>query len=1014
MNVQLYVRSVYSLLSSMCTVSGMVKKAKEYGYSSLALVDKNVLSGALAFKKEAIKNNIKPIFGLEFEIEVNERILTCLLYAKNDDGFLNLMGLSSYINTNDNKVIGLDVLNKYRSNNFLVLLSDSMFLTFAIDKGEDEDEAMKLQKEYFGDDYLVGIINQNIARNATRNIKIKEILKKYNIKTIALSKTLYLEKEDYKEFEVLKCIRDKRVLKDDEYYYDEGRHFLSIEEYKDLYAEEDLKNNDILSSMCNVNIDCLTSLPSFPCPNGIKTKDYLIALCKEGLKRRLKGNIKKEYKDRLDYELKIILNMHFEDYFLIVYDFILHAKRNNILVGPGRGSAAGSLVAYCLGITDIDPIRYGLIFERFLNPERISMPDIDTDFPDNRRDEMFEYIKEKYGIDHVGHIVTYGTLKAKQVLRDTGRALGYNLNEVDMICKSIPNTIGMTLKDAINISPLFKQTIYSSSKYQDLYKTALKFEGFPRHESTHAAGIVMSKKPLNEVVPVIKIEDDLNSTQYTMEHLEELGLIKMDFLSIKNLSTVQEIVDDIKTNQNSNFDIKNIPLDDSKTFELIDNVNLLGVFQLESNGMQNLARKMKPRNFEELGMMIALFRPGPMENIPKFLENRANPSNIKYFVPALMPILEETYGIIVYQEQIMSIARTLAGFSYGKADILRRAMSKKKANELESLQNDFIKGCIKNGYDSNVATQIYDLVLKFANYGFNKSHSVVYSYVAYWLAYLKANYSKYFYKALLNSVIGSQEKTYDYLLECNKVKQEIKGISINKSTLEYVIEEDAILMPLTICKDVGRVSAIKILEERNTNGAYKDYIDCIKRLYNYGIEKNVLENLINAGALDEFTLSRYTMNSSLANVIKYANAHKGDTSLFEGLDDAPIIENHNDDKQVRAEKEKSALGFYFSYNPILEVKKQKKIDALPIKQLKESNDYVKGFGMIRRIKTHRTKKGDMMAFADINDDSGELSIVLMPNIYAICQEKLKEGKYILFEGKMEKENSLLVKKAQIL
>lgn len=1013
MGCPLYIRSVYTLLSSMCTISKIISKAKEYGYASVGLVDRNVLSGSMSFKKEALKNGIKPIFGLEFDIEIDSRIYTMLLYSKNDDGFKNLMSLSSYINTSENKVINIDILKEYRNNNYLVLLSDNMPLTIALQSNGDIQKAFDRQQELFGS-YIVGIVDNDLAGNRVLNNKIKDFLIDKNINTVALSRTFYIDAQDYKEYEILKCIRDKKVLDKNETYYDEGRYFLNKEEYKRLYDEKDIQNSDILASSCNVDINFKTELPKFPCPKNIKSKDYLIALCKEGLKRRLKNSINQEYVKRLEYELKTIIDMHFEDYFLIVYDFILYAKRNNILVGPGRGSGAGSLVAYCLGITEIDPIKYGLLFERFLNPERISLPDIDTDFPDNRRDEMFEYIKEKYGNEHVGHIITYGTMKAKQVLRDVARVLAYSTNEVDLLAKAIPNTIGITLKGAYDNSELFRNRIESSSKYRELYKIALKLEGFPRHESTHAAGIVMSSKPLKQVVPVIKIENDLDSTQYTMEHLEELGLIKMDFLAIKNLSTIAEIVDDIKNNLNADFDIRKIPLDDAKTFKLIDDVNLLGVFQLESAGMQNLARKMKPNSFEELGMMIALFRPGPMENIPQFLKNRANPNNIHYLVPSLMPILKETYGIIVYQEQIMNIARILAGFSYGKADILRRAMSKKKAEELEKLENDFINGCIKNSYSKEVAVEIYNLVLKFANYGFNKSHSIVYSLVAYQLAYLKANYPLYFYKALLNSVIGSTTKTYDYIQECLRIKQDIKLPSINKSINSYIIDGNSLLMPFDVCKDVGRISGIKIIEERNKNGQFKDYVDCVCRLSSVGIEKNVIENLINAGAFDEFSLSRFSMTNALNNVLKYANAHKGEISLLENLDDAPIIEDLKDDKYVKANKEKEVIGFYFSFNPILDVKNKNNIVTKSLSELNVFGTYIKGFGMIRRIKTHRTKKGDMMAFVDIYDDSGDMSLVLMPDIYRLLQADLLNDRYIEFEGKIEKEASTLVKKARII
>ena len=995
----------------MCSVEGIVSFGRQYGYETLGLVDRNVLAGAMAFKKACEKAHIKPVYGLEFDVKADERTYTSVLYAKNDDGYRNLMALSSYICTNGTASIDVETLNRYKEDCVLCLLSDSMPLTHAADKGEDLSLALAKQKEMFGD-YIVAFIDHDIAANARRDQILKPVLKKAGIMTIALSRTFYLQRDDHEEFNVLRCIRDKQILDDVNSIEESGRHFLDPNEYEQLYEKEELDNCDRLVSMCNVTMSYSTSLPVYENRKGIESKDYLVLLCREGLKRRLKGNVPEAYRKRLDYELSVILKMHFEDYFLIVYDFILYAKKNKIMVGPGRGSAAGSLVSYCLGITEIDPLRYGLIFERFLNPERISMPDIDTDFPDDRRDEVIAYVRDRYGVDHVGHIITYGTLKAKQVLRDVGRVLDLPNREVDAICKLIPNVQDMDLNKAYETIPLFKQKIESDSRFRRLYRISRKLEFFPRHESTHAAGIVMSRKPLYEIVPITKIENDLYSTQYTMEHLEEFGLIKMDFLGLRNLGIITEIVDEI--NKKEPFDIRTIPLDDRKTFDLIDSVNVLGIFQLESGGMRSLIRKMRPRNFEEIGMTIALYRPGPMKNIPTFLEYRADPDKVEYIHPSLKPILKETYGIIVYQEQIINIARVMAGFSYGKADILRKAMSKKKLSELEKLHNDFIDGCIANGYQRDVSERVYALILEFANYGFNKSHSIAYAYVAYQLAYLKANYPLYFYKALLNGVTGSQSKTYDYISECLSISVKVKGISMNTSDTSYVIKDGAIIMPFGICKDVGSISANKIVEERIENGPFKDYVDTVRRLILKGIERNVIENLIYAGGFDEFRHSRHTMIESLNNVIMYANAHKGEVSLMQDYDDAPIIEELHDDVMISAENEKDVLGFYFTFNPITAVKKKYGIQTDNLYNLSVSKGNVEGFGLIKRVKSLRTKKGDMMAFVDLVDDMGQLSLAVMPKTYAVYSSQLVKGKYVHFEGKMEKETSCLVRNMQIL
>ena len=1011
MSCPLYIRSVYSLLSSMCTIEGIISYGKGYGYEALGLVDRNVLAGAMSFKKSCEKASIKPVFGLEFDLRLEERVYTMVLYAKDDEGFKNMMGLSSYINTRDEKIIDLKTLDSYRDRCFLCLLSDNMPLTYAIDRGLDAKEMLEKQTFWFRD-YIVGLVDHDIAVNARRDQIMKPLLKEKGIKMIALSRTFYLNRDDHEEFNVLKCIRDKQILDDSNSVEESGRHFMSKEEYDSLYEREELLNCDILARNCNAQLKYETSLPVYENKKGIPSKDYLVLLCKEGLKRRLRNRVPQEYIKRLDYELSVILKMHFEDYFLIVYDFILYAKKNGIMVGPGRGSAAGSLVSYCLGITDIDPLKYGLIFERFLNPERISMPDIDTDFPDDRRDEVIAYVRDKYGVDHVGHIITYGTLKAKQVMRDVARVLDYPVREVDGLCKLIPNAPDMDLKKAYETVPLFAQKIEADSRYRKLYSIARKLEFFPRHESTHAAGIVMSRKPLDEVVPLIRIENDVYSTQYTMEHLEELGLIKMDFLGLRNLGIISEIVDEIRKKED--FDIHNIPLNDRKTFDLIDAVNVMGIFQLESGGMRSLIRKMKPKTFEEIGMTIALYRPGPMKNIPTFLEYRAHPERVEYIHENLKPILEETYGIIVYQEQIINIARVMAGFSYGKADILRKAMSKKKLSELEKLHNDFIEGCVNKGYERDLAERVYSLILEFANYGFNKSHSIAYALVAYQLAYLKANYPLYFYKSLLNGVTGSESKTYDYVSECLQIGQKIKGISMNESQLSYIIKDDSIIMPFVICKDVGSISAAKIIEERNARGPYTDYVDTVRRLSSAGVERNVIENLIYAGAFDEFRHSRHTMIASLNNVLLYADAHKGEISLMENYDDAPIIEELNDDNMVLAENEKNVLGFYFSFNPITAVKKQYNIDTDNLYNLSVSAGYVKGFGLIKRVKSLKTKKGDMMAFVDLVDDKGALSLAVMPRVYALHSSKLAKGRYVTFEGKIEKEASCLVSRMEVL
>ena len=1004
MATPLYIRTVYSLLSSMCQIEGIVNKCKEYGYSSIGICDSNVLFGAVSFKKACIKAGIKPIFGMEVCVNTEHGKFNVLLYARDDNGFLKLMKLSSLINTSDSDIIDYKELNCYREHCFLIIPSDEYFFN----DGRDLNIKLTELKTCFGDDFLIGLMDHNDYGKKYNDSLLRPLLKEKGIRTIALNRTFYMDPEDARDYEILKCIRDKTVYNPDE-GAQYGRYFLKIEEYDEYYEREDILNSDVLASLCNVNLDFHSSLPEYKCPKDIKSAEYLRLLSKEGLKRRLKGNISKQYEERLSYELDVIIKMHFEDYFLIVYDYILYAKRNGIFVGPGRGSAAGCLVCYVLGITDIDPLKYNLLFERFLNPERISLPDIDCDFPDERRDEVFNYVLNKYGEKHVAHIITYGTLKARQVIRDVGRVMRYSTFEIDQIAKLIPQDIKVTLKGTYESSKLFRQRIDYDERNRMLYETALKLEGFPRHISTHAAGVVFSLKELDEVVPLITIEEDIYSTQYSMEYLEEMGLIKMDFLGLRNLSIINEIVDDIKKD-NPDFDIKSIPLNDSKSFELISNGDTLGVFQLESAGMVNLSRKMRPVCFEELPMMLALFRPGPMENIPQFLHNRANRKNIHYICEDIKPILEETYGIILYQEQIMAIARKMAGFSYGKADVLRKAMSKKKESELESLSADFINGCKNNGYSEKLANDIYSLIMKFANYGFNKSHSIAYGLLAYQMAYLKANYPLYFYKAVLNGVQGSSMKTFDYIKECRKRKISILRISLNNSSDKYRIVNNSLLMPLGIVKDVGSQTVKRIIEERN-RGPFRDYVDAIVRLYLAQVDARAMENLISAGAFDDFGLGRYTMSDSLANVLKYAQTRsQGFVSI---VDDRPIIKNMGDNKVVLAEKERDVLVFYFSYNPINDYKISKNISCPSLQELSLYKGNVSGFGLIKKIKEIKTKKtGAKMAFVDIIDDSSAVSLTIFPEDYKKYEGRLKENTYVVFTGRMQGEKDLIVKKIE--
>lgn len=995
----MYIRSSFSLLESVIKIDELFKKAKDMGYLSLALVDHN-LNGSMTFYKQSLKYNIKSIFGLEINLNYKDNIYPVILYARDDIGFVNLMKLSSIINIDQNK-LNLEIFNKYKDHTIVALDSSSnIFYKF-------NDNTLKELKDIFNE-YYIGISNVFYEDQKRLNQKIKKSAKELNIKTFAMNKTYYLNQDDYESYKVIRAIGEKKLIDDKDLTDEIGHHLFSIEEMAHYYDDEDLIMSDYIASLCHVELNKKrTKLPKYECPNNVSSKEYLKALALRGLSIRLHNNVSNEYLKRLNYELNIILSMHFEDYFLIVYDFILYAKRNNIYVGPGRGSACASLVSYCLGITEIDPLKYGLIFERFLNPERISMPDIDVDFPDNRRDEVIDYVKNKYGKNHIAHIVTYGTLSARQVLRDVARVLNYP--KVDAMCKAIPNDLKITLNEAYQSSKYFRQRVDFDYDSRRLFELSLKLEGLPRHISTHAAGIVMSYNDLSEVVPLVRVEEDLYSCGYTMEHLEELGLIKMDFLGLRNLAIIAEIKDDI--NNYEDFNIRKIPLDDPKTFDLISNVNTLGIFQLESSGMQNLIRKLRPQTFEDIALTIALFRPGPMENIPAYLYNREHKNEIKYLHPILKDILKETDGIIVYQEQIMTIAKRMAGFSFSKADILRKAMSKKKYEELVKLEDDFIKGSLKNNIQYNVAKEVYALILKFANYGFNKAHSIAYARVAYEMAYLKANYPLFFYKALLNGSIGSSNKTYEYISECQKLNIKISGPSINLSNSTYYIEHNHLRMPLSIIKNVGSSSLKYIIEERNIHGEFKNFEDTVSRLKR-NCSTTVIESLIDAGAFDEFNYNRTTLKANLADALKRDESFLGlDNPLF-----ALKMNILKNDTKKQIINEKNVLGFNFSINPLLEYKKQYNYFTRSFNELIYDYSYVKGFGYVLSFKEYTNKNHEKMCFIKVGDDTAVIDLVVHSSLYLKYKEKLIDvkGKYLYFEGNMQKEASCVIKKLEVI
>lgn len=1012
MRTALFVRSCYSLLGSLLSPQKIAQTAVEKGYQAVALVDEGYLIAAKEFAQACQKYNVKALYGLSFSLRIQQRVYHPFFLARNDEGFRRLMKLSTAICLSQ-KELDLTALAPYREGNFLIFHSDDNPLLPHLEKEEDLAVAYQKMEAEVGD-FIISISDNDIAFNERNNRRLVAFLHAQEISFVCTSRTYYAQAEDCEAFQILQGIKEKRSLDDPELRLQQHRHFLDSDELERLYDASGLRYGDYLASLCNVKLAFHTSLPAFPVPQQANSEDYLRALCAVGLKKRLHGHFNPYYNARLQQELRVIIEMGFTDYFLIVYDYICFAKKQGILVGPGRGSAAGSLVAYCLGIVDVDPVKFGLIFERFLNPERVTMPDIDVDFPNDRRDEVIRYVADKYGKEHVAHILTLGTLKAKQVLRDVGKVMNIPLHDIESLTKMIPSAPGIHLQYCYEKIPFFAQRVESSSTLRRLYHFGLALEFLPRDLSTHAAGIVMSKENLSDVIPLVELGDDLWSVQYTANYLEAMGLIKMDFLGLKNLSIIAEIVEDIRST-NKSLHLTLLPLNDNKVFQALSEGDTLGIFQLESEGMTKLARRMKPRSFEEIAMMIALFRPGPMENIDLFLHNREHPQTIHYLHDDLQPILKETYGIIVYQEQIMTIARKMAGFSYGKADILRHAMSKKKAKELSTLQNEFIEGCVQNHYPRKLAEELYDLVMRFADYGFNKSHSVAYSLIAYQMAFLKVNYPLSFYKALLTGALGAEGKTYAYLHEIRRQKIRILPPDIVLSGNRYTIEKDAIRMPLSLVKNVGSASVLALMEEREKQPLPAEIASCLQRLKSLKIPRDALENLIRAGAFDRYDINRSTLlhKANLDALLLFSEV--ASPSLLHGhFDLTPDLLSLSETKADIARYELQAFGFYFSVNPFLEIKEKHHLSCPTLSELQQRRGYQQGFARIERIRRHKTKRGDWMAFMNVSDGENSFDIVVMPNLWRMFQDKLEKGRYILFEGMIEKENSCLLRKVTVV
>ncbi len=941
----LWVKSDYSILTSLIKIDDLINTLSLNNVGVAAICDDN-LFGCMEFYNKCKKHGIKPIIGLEVHLEY-----TILLYAKNYKGYQNLCNINTLIS---DKKLNFDSLKKYLSD--LVVVVPFKYM--------DKIDELKLLAE----DIFIGYSSLEEKDKITGN-------------KVFINKTLCLRKEDEKYLKYLYKIRE-------EDFKTEENVSLNFD-----VSVEDKKTTMYLSSLCDLEIPKQDDLlPIYSNEPSFDEKKYLTDLCIVGLKKRLNGNVTNKYVDRLKYELNIIIKMGFCNYFLVVWDYVKYAKKNNIMVGPGRGSAASSLVSYSLGITDVDPIKYNLLFERFLNPARVTMPDIDVDFDAEKRDEVIKYVIKRYGKEKVSGIITFSNLLAKQVIRDVARIFDVSNYKIDNLLKNFDDKKDLKYQlDNISV----KRILNDDEDLRKIYDIAIHLEGLKRHTSVHAAGIIISNKNLSDYVPLATNSDGTYLCGYTMNYIEELGLLKMDFLGLKNLSVIDKII-----SKAGSIRFNEIPLDDKETFDLFSRADVDGIFQFESAGMRKFVSELKPTSIDDLIAAIALYRPGPMENIPLYVARRHKKERVTYINEDLKDILEPTYGIIVYQEQIMQIASLMAGFSYSEADELRRAMSKKKEDVLLSYKKQFINGSINKGYTKETAEEVYNLILKFANYGFNKAHSVSYAIVGYKIAYLKVHFPIYFESEILNNCIGSVNKTKTSINECKRLGVEIINPKINISTDKYEIMEDKLIYPLSLVKGIGTLTARGIIKEREDNGNFSSYLDFVKRTYKFG--KDVLRNLILAGAVDGFGKNKRTLIENLDDAINYAE-------LCDDLDESLVLKPEIKDyeeysKEELTKYEIDLFGFYISNHPTSKYITDNSITTKNIEKYFDSN--VVMILYIERKKEIDTKAKEKMMFLNASDSFGAIELVMFPKTYNKFFNIPLPGVYKI-KGKVEKRFSKL-------
>ncbi|MBI5179027.1 MAG: DNA polymerase III subunit alpha [Nitrospinae bacterium] len=1064
--VHLHLHSEYSLLDGAIRFDGLLKKAEELHMAAVAVTDHGNLFGAVEFLKKGYKSPVKPIVGCEVYVAPKSRFdkgaeksntqdedasYHLVLLIQNAKGYRNLCKIVSSAYTEG-------FYYKPRTDKeFLAQHSEGLIALSACLKGEipkkilmnrqaEAEETLGFYKELFGDRFYLEVQDHGLAEQKKANVEIVELAKKHNIKLVATNDCHYLEQSHWEAHDALLCIGTGKTLNEQNRLRYGAKEFYvkSAEEMRRLFAElpDAIKNTREVADRCNLDLKFGEyHLPAYPVPSDETPQRYLEDMVDHHITVRLDAakirgeeipaETEKVYRTRASVELEVIKKMNFAGYFLIVWDFIREAKDRGIPVGPGRGSAAGSLVAYSLGITDIDPMKYGLLFERFLNPDRISMPDIDIDFCMDRREEVIKYVSEKYGHRNVAQIITFGTMKARGVIRDVGRVLEMPYGEVDAIAKLVPEALDMTIEKALKAEKRLGEMEKKDPRVKKLIEIAKVLEGVSRHASTHAAGVVIAPSDLTDFLPLYKTSKGETVTQYTMTDIETLGLLKMDFLGLRTLTVIDWTVNKVRATKKADFAINAIPMDDAETYKLLSAARTLGIFQLESSGMRDILRKLKPQVFSDIIALVALYRPGPLESgmVDSFIKRKHGLEAVENIVPQMNEVLQETYGVMVYQEQVMKLANVLAGFTMGQADTLRKAMGKKNMEVMGAQRESFVKGAAERKVDTAKANQVFDLIEKFGGYGFNKSHSAAYALLSYQTAYLKAHYPHEYLASLLTSEMDNTDKVVHYLNECRDLGIKVLPPDINQSGTGFTVSGETIVFGLTAVKGVGLAAVEMIAGTRESGGPFKSFLDFTARIDLRQVNRRVLEALIKCGAFDSLHKNRAAIFASLDAVLKEASSsredsQKGQSNMFAAMEseeqkaDRLIAPTAEWPERDRLEHEKETLGFYISGHPLERYRKDiRRLATHSAESLAEAEHRreVRLCGVVSVLKTQITKKKETMAYVTLEDLGGNTKMIVWPELFGQQRALLESSEPIFVRGKVDKdENDMKVIADEIL